>query len=95
MKISSIVRGKDDGVLDHDSNSGSDQKLSLSGYIFNIEPRFTDRLYKGVKVRSQKGLQVFWSLQFGDWDCHQVRRRWLRWGRFLLGKISEAQILEC
>lgn len=59
MKMSSIIRGKDDGVLDQGSNSGNDEKLSFSGYIFNKEPRFTDRLYKGVKERSQRGLQVF------------------------------------
>lgn len=57
------------------------------GYTFNIEPRFTDRLHKGVKVTSQKGLQVFWPVQYGDEDCHQVRgdgegRVGFYWGRY-------------
>lgn len=46
-KMSSTIQGKDDGVLDQGSYSVSDEKRSVSRYIFKREPRLTDRLHTG------------------------------------------------
>lgn len=53
MKMASTTQGEGDGVLDQGSDGGSDEKLSLSGYIFKTEPRFM-RDYSNIRCESEE-----------------------------------------